>query len=73
MNSRKKSIDNYTKYMFMTREEAEKARKTIEKLFPNIITSVSENGTLFCQTFGRHLHEQMQIMSEVQAHGGAKA
>lgn len=75
MNARKITVRNskYSKFLFLTKEDAEKAKKELEKCFPNLIFKVTKHGGLFCQTFDRRLHEQMLIMSKVLANGGTKA
>ena len=72
-NSRKKLVINgYSKYAFVTKEEAEKAKHSIGRKFPNLKMKITEHGGLFCQTHDSLLYE-LQILSEVVALGGTKA
>ena len=73
MNSRNKQVlSGYTKYLFMTKEEAEMAKKSLGKKFPNLKMKTTEHGGLFCQTHDSLLYE-LPILAAVTALGGTKA
>ncbi|MBR0491034.1 MAG: hypothetical protein IJJ82_03185 [Clostridia bacterium] len=72
MDSRKSSIiSSYSKYLFMTKEDAERAMHSLGKKFPKLKMKVTKHGGLFCQT--HNLLDDLQILADVMALGGTKA
>ena len=73
MDSRKSSIiSSYSKYLFMTKEEALLAKHSLSIIFPKLKMKVTNNGSLFCQTHGSLLFE-LPVLTAVTKLGGTKA